>query len=217
MITRFLQKEIEQELENDKILIVLGPRQSGKTTLLKRISEKLEERGEQVHFYNFDRTNDLDFFKSQQKVEAFLKIRSIKQRMYIFIDEVQRMKNAGTFFKYFYDAGVNAKFIFSGSSSVEIKDEFGDALTGRKRVFTLLPLSLAEVAANTLGDEWIYAQAGDPQALEKFSQLVETSLLWGNYPEVSTNALEEQKLKAIGELYESYVQKDIKDLMRVKN
>jgi hypothetical protein len=217
IISRFAEPIIREQLANNKILIITGPRQAGKTTLLNHISEELKASGEQVYFYNFDRVADLDFFKNQQKVEAFLKIRSLKQRMYVFIDEVQRKKDAGNFFKYFYDEGLNVKFVFSGSSSVELTDSFGDALTGRKRMFTLLPLSLLEIARHELEEEWSYARLGEPLALEKLKEIVNRQLIWGSYPEVQVQRGEKAKLNTLGELYESYVQKDVKDLLRVKN
>ncbi len=262
MVNRYLYKKLQSELANDKILLLIGPRQSGKTTLLKLIASELEDIGEEVFFYNFDRTADLDFFSRQQKVEAFLKIRSLKKRLYIFIDEVQRKKNAGTFFKYFYDAGVNVKFIFSGSSSIEITNSFGDALTGRKRVFNLLPLSANEILEYTLAGEYQYAKEGEPLALSKVKESLEDLLIWGGYPEVTSEEMlhggkmlhsgkmgmqgvtgnlrpqasetgsmtsntsnsptnqdpaYNRKLQALGELYESYVQKDVKDLLNVKN
>ncbi len=214
---RNLHSTLTKELENNKILILTGPRQSGKTTLLKQISEELKEQDKQVYYYNFDRIADLEFFKKQQKIEAFLKIRSLKSRLFVFIDEVQRKKNAGTFFKYFYDAGLNVKFIFSGSSSIELTENFGDALTGRKRIFTLLPLSLKEIARGRMGEEADLIELEEPIAMEKFREIVEECLIWGSYPEVAQRKTEEAKMKALGELYESYVQKDVKDLLRVKN
>lgn len=214
---RSVTKNIKQELDSEKIILVTGPRQSGKTTLLQQLSSDLREDKQQVYYYNFDRLADLEFFKNQQKVEAFLKLRSLKQKIYVLIDEVQRKQQAGTFFKYFYDAGINAKFIFSGSSSIELNDSFGDALTGRKRVFTLLPLSIGEIAAVEMGDEYSFAQQGDPMALAKFGEVVTDKLIWGCYPEVVSKQGDASRLRALGELYESYIQKDVKDLLRVKN
>jgi predicted AAA+ superfamily ATPase len=216
-VERALAKEIEAELASNKILIITGPRQAGKTTLLSQFAAASKERGEQSYYYNFDRLADLEFFNKQQKVEAFLRIRSAKQRLLVFVDEVQRKKDAGTFFKYFYDAGVNVKFVFSGSSSVELTDSFGDALTGRKRIFTLLPFSFSELGAARLGEEWQFAEMQEPMAVEKCQELTDELLIWGSYPEVSQKQTETAKLRTLGELYESYVQKDVKDLLRVKN
>jgi len=214
---RTVKPQLLAELANEKIIIVTGPRQSGKTTLLEALAEDLRTKKEQVFYYNFDRFADLDFFKSQQKVEAFLRIRSMKQRLYIFIDEVQRKPQAGTFFKFFYDAGLNVKFIFSGSSSIELTDSFGDALTGRKRLFTLLPLSISEIATAELSEEWGFSQQGDPVALAKLQEIISDKLVWGSYPEVVSKSTSTGRLRALGELYESYIQKDVKDLLRVKN
>jgi len=217
LIQRSLSADLKAELENDKIILITGPRQAGKTTLLNELLKELQDKKQTVFFYNFDRIADLEFFDKQQKIEAFLKIRSIKSRMYILIDEVQRKHNAGNFFKFFYDIGLNVKFIFSGSSSLEFTESFGDALTGRKQVFALLPFSLSEIALSRLGEEFNYAKQGDPLALRSFSEMVDEALIWGTYPEVSKNELTEKKLRALGELYESYVQRDIKDLLKVKN
>lgn len=216
-VDRAIKDQLLEELESDKIIILTGPRQSGKTTLLRALADELKAKNEQVYFYNFDRMADMDFFSKQQKVEAFLNIRSIKSKLYVFIDEVQRKKDAGNFFKYFYDAGLNVKFIFSGSSSVELTDTFGDALTGRKRLFTLFPLSLREIGKSILAEEFEYAEMGEPIAVEKLGVAIEEGMIWGSYPEVYGKKSESAKLRALEELYESYVQKDVKDLLRVKN
>lgn len=206
------------ELDTDKITIITGPRQSGKTTLLEGLRDALTEQNLTVHYYNFDRSADLSFFKDQQKVEAFLKIRSLKSKLFILIDEVQRKKDAGTFFKYFYDDKLNVKFVFSGSSSLELLDNFGDALTGRKRQFTLLPLAVREIGRSRLGkDEFELLEHGEPQAQGQFNAIAEEALVWGGYPEVVVKATEQAKFIALSELYESYVQRDVKDLLRVKN
>ncbi len=237
IVPRAVQKEIEAELENNKILLITGPRQAGKSTLLGLLADKVRKRegqkgstesaagvntgASQVFHYNFDRTADLDFFSKQQKVEAFLSIRSLKSRLYIFIDEVQRKKDAGNFFKYFYDAGLNVKFIFSGSSSIELTDSFGDALTGRKRVFYLYPFGFKEILGiSAPEDPQLFielAEVGEPSVQQKLETILEQTLIWGGYPEVAQKQLENAKLKALSELYESYVQRDVKDLLRVKN
>ncbi len=247
IVPRAVQKEIEAELDNNKILLITGPRQAGKSTLLGLLADKVRKRegqkqvggigskdtltagamadvntaASQVFHYNFDRTADLEFFSKQQKVEAFLSIRSLKSRLYIFIDEVQRKKDAGNFFKYFYDAGLNVKFIFSGSSSIELTDSFGDALTGRKRVFYLYPFGFKEILGiSAPEDPQLFidlAEVGEPSVQQKLETILEQSLIWGGYPEVAQKQLENAKLKALSELYESYVQRDVKDLLRVKN
>lgn len=214
---RTIKEKLEQELANNKIILLTGPRQAGKTTLLNQLATQLKSQGEQVFSYNFDRIADLDFFSKQQKVEAFLKLRSLRSRLYIFIDEVQRKSDAGNFFKYFYDIGLNVKFIFSGSSSIELTDSFGDALTGRKEMFGLLPLSFREIAATQQPEEFDFAIQGEPMALEKIYPTIEEQLIWGSYPEVVASATPEKKLRILSELYESYVQKDVKDLLKVKN
>ena len=64
--------------------------------------------------------------------------------LYLFIDEVQRIEQAGIFLKGIYDSQTDVKFILSGSSSLEIKSKIQESLTGRKRIFKLMPLDFAE-------------------------------------------------------------------------
>src|SRR3989339_389560 len=75
------------------------------------------------------------------KTTLFLQL---KDYFYCFIDEVQRLENAGRFLKGIYDLKLPVKFVVSGSSSLEMKAKISEPLTGRKRIFHLWPFSFSE-------------------------------------------------------------------------
>ena len=119
-IERFLEKKIERYLDMPEMIAVFGPRQVGKTTLLFHLKENLERKGEKVIYFNLDRYDDLTYFSTQK--ELLNKIRfEIGDKGYVFIDEVQRLKEAGRFLKGLYDYRPPYKFIVTGSGSLELK------------------------------------------------------------------------------------------------
>ncbi|MCK4249290.1 MAG: AAA family ATPase, partial [Candidatus Omnitrophica bacterium] len=154
-INRRLCEKILPFLDRDEIVIILGPRQSGKTTLLNWFIQKYQELDiakENIFYLNLDNKllaaqlgEPLDF------AEYFRSLKKQEGRVILMLDEVQRVSDAGLFLKNIYDAFKDDIKIFcSGSSSLEIKAKTKEHLTGRKKNFSLLPLSLKEIAPRNL-------------------------------------------------------------------
>jgi len=146
---RKLFDEIVKEIKTKQIVSISGIRRTGKTTILKQLinhlikSEKNER--ENILFYSFD--------EEQPKVEEIVReyetmigrdIFKSKNRFYIFLDEIQKLKNWQNQIKYFYDNYKNIKFFISGSSSLFIKRHVQESLAGRIYEFVLNPLSFEE-------------------------------------------------------------------------
>src|SRR3989344_2730712 len=94
--------EIAKHLESREITLIVGPRQVGKTTLLSQLREHLIDNGceeSRILTFNLDLVSERQLFENQREFIAFLKERTGKKKLFIFVDEAQRIENAGIFFK----------------------------------------------------------------------------------------------------------------------
>ena len=132
-IKRFLEDKIVKYLGKREILAVIGPRQCGKTTLLKHIFEKLDN----ALFLDFEDRQILELFN--EDIDSFIDL-YIKDHKYVFIDEFQYAREGGKNLKYIYDKE-RTKLIISGSSSSELSIHSIKYLVGRIFVFNLYPFS----------------------------------------------------------------------------
>ena len=129
-------------LENPEISLLVGPRQSGKTTLMLQLIDRLKAEVKKYIYLNLDIERDEAFFISQAKLLEKIRSELGSGPGYVFIDEIQKKENAGIFLKGIYDMGLPYKFIVTGSGSIELKEKIYESLAGRKRVFEIFPLSL---------------------------------------------------------------------------
>lgn len=136
-INRRLFKKIEKHLNKKEITIISGIRQSGKSTILYKIKEKLDEANENTLFFNFDYERDKLFLETQECLLNKIKLEFGTEKGYVFINEIQRKENAGLFLKGIYGRKLPYKFIVSGSGSIELKEKIHESLAGRKRIFEL--------------------------------------------------------------------------------
>ena len=217
MIQRTLFTELKNHLRKKEISFIVGPRQAGKTTLMLLLKKYLEEEGERTVFLNLDVESEKQFFTSQINLIEKIKLELGEKGGFVFIDEIQRKEDAGIFLKGIYDMGLSYKFIISGSGSVELKEKIHESLAGRKRVFELGTLSFEEFVNFKTG--YKYAD----KLLEYFevekdktSQLLDEYLSFGGYPRVVLEELLDEKKKVINEIYQSYIEKDISYLLKIK-
>jgi len=217
MIKRTLLAQLESHLASKEISLIIGPRQAGKTTLMLMLKKLVETRGLPTAYFNLDIEADMRHFFSQEALAHKIALEVGQKHAYVFIDEIQRKENAGLFLKGLYDMQLPCKFIVSGSGSVELKEKIHESLVGRKRIFELNTLSFEEFVGFKTDDR--YADrissylASEP---EKAKHLVEEYLNFGGYPRVvlADNAVEKQR--EVGEIYQSYLEKDIAFLLQVK-
>lgn len=186
MIDRTLSERITKTLFGGKAVIVLGARQTGKTTLLKSITEQQPNR--------MQLNCDEPIVRTQLQDANLSDLRNIiGDTRLLFIDEAQRVKNIGLTLKLITDNFKEVQLLVSGSSALDLASEFKESLAGRKRDYTLYPVSWQEFSAH----------AGFLQAK---SQL-ESRILYGMYPEVITTPGDEEEL--LYELIDSYLYKDL--------
>jgi len=195
-IYRLQQKNLEIYLKKEKIIILYGARQVGKTTLIKKIIENFQGKS---FYYNGDLYNTRQFF-DYKNTEGL--IQKLKKLDLIVIDEAQRIKNIGLILKILYDKNLNLKIIATGSSSFDLSNTIKESLTGRKYEFNLYPLFLLETT-----------KLHDPSSLEKN---INHALRFGQYPEIFITETEEEKQKKLEELTGSYLFKDIFEYQEIK-
>lgn len=195
-------------------MLLVGPRQAGKTFLMRWLEKSLKEKNAQTLFFNLDLEEDRRFFVSQADLMRKIQLEFGKNKGYVFIDEIQRKENAGLFLKGIYDADLPFKLIVSGSGSLELKEKIHESLAGRKRVFEIAPISFWEFVDFKTNYQY-------SEKLEDFFQiettktknLLEEYLVFGGYPKVVLAENEADKRAEIGEIYQSYLERDIKDIL----
>src|SRR3989344_4228149 len=202
MLQRAVEKEINQYLQdrNNKILFIWGPRRSGKTTLLKKISAE-----HNVPVFNFDLLSDRVFFVPKKEILAKL----VKEQNLILIDEVQNYPESTIPLKILHDE-FNVKVIATGSSELRKKSQNFDTLTGRFNEIYCLPLNIEEIIINQ-----------SPKEYEKnaFVQNISGQIqIFGSYPEVFTLKKDDTvKTDILENIVDTFVVKDIVNIYQLKN
>lgn len=187
MINRLLEKLLAKKMADKKAVILLGPRQAGKTTLITQFTQTGKEK---PLIWNGDEADIRTMLESS--TSAKLK-NLIGGHKLLIIDEAQRIKNIGLCIKLIVDNIPGVKIIATGSSAFELANKINEPLTGRKWEYQLYPLSYAEMVQ----------YHGEPD--EK--RLLEQRLVYGYYPEVVTSPGSEKEL--LKQIADSYLYKDI--------
>ena len=120
---RSILSQIENWLPEPEILVLTGPRQSGKTTILFKLIENLLKQNfpiDSLFFFNCDNFEIQSLFENVSNFLPFINQLNPPAHALIFIDEIQRISNPGIFLKQIFDLKMNSKIIVSGSSSLEI-------------------------------------------------------------------------------------------------
>jgi len=222
-IKRELENRLKKVLPKKEVISIVGPRQTGKTTLLKRIKEKLDKKEQNVQFITFEKRADLDLF---EEVEDFKRYYQDKDA--ILIDEFQYAENGGQKLKYLYDT-TDIKFIVTGSSSLDLVHKTGKYMVGRMFSFNLYPFSFREFLRykdKNLLDMLTKnfenpLKSFNPQKSfgksinQKLENLLEEYLIYGGYPRVVTGKEKEEKELVLESNLENYLQKEIKDLLNL--
>jgi len=192
MIKRIIQGFIEKDFFTGKAIIVLGPRQVGKTTLIKEI---LKEKK-----YLFLNADDGTVRRLLNAPDTFQLKQIIGNETILFIDEAQRLEQVGLTLKLITDQFKKVQLIVSGSSALEISNQTNEPLTGRKWEYLLYPISWEEFESS-LG------------FVESEKQL-EHRLVYGMYPDVINHPGKEKEV--LQQLANSYLYKDILSLANIR-
>lgn len=215
-IERQIYNDLRKHLKKREITVLIGPRQSGKTVLMKKLKKELEAKQELVLYFNLDIVSDRQILENQTEFITFLKNKTGLKKSFIVIDEVQRLENPGLFLKGIYDLELPYKLLVSGSSALEIKSKISEALTGRKKIFYLTPLSFEEFS-HFKNPDLSSLKSVKKAFYQQYSLLLDEYLRFGGYPEVVLQKTEREKIEILEEIYSSYLEKDIKGYFEVKN
>lgn len=182
IIHRKLEKLLNTWMFKGKALLLIGPRQVGKTTLLQGLAHKMPD---QCLWLNAD-LPDVRALLQNPTLQGLQNM--IGSYKILIIDEVQRLPNAGLLLKIIVDNFKEVQCIATGSSSLEISETIFEPLTGRNIQFNLYPFSLAELYPRSTSFE--------------LKQNLEFHLIYGLYPEISTQRdLAETLLQNISDQY----------------
>ncbi len=196
MITR-IYKNLEKYFWKGRVLILYGPRRTGKTTLLKHFLESSNkpyklDTGENIKLQNLFSSRDMEQI-----------LRYAEGYDIIAIDEAQNIPHIGAGLKILIDNLPEKTIIATGSSSFELSQYIWEPLTGRKKTLTLYPCSQQELLS-------IYNKYELQEHLEEF-------LIYWSYPEVIMSSSFAKKKEILTELVESYLLKDVLALEKIKS
>jgi len=183
---------------------------------LRSIADQLIQNGATCLFFNLDIDTDAQHFTSQQRFIERVEALSAGKRAYVFIDEVQRIENAGLFLKGIYDRLLPHKWIATGSGSLELKEKIAESLAGRKRNFLLFPISAGEFLSYRLSTNLSQSVAQIRTDIFAEERLLIEYLQYGGYPKVLTAADNQEKRKVLAEIFQSYVERDLQLLLRLE-
>jgi len=191
-VERILKNTLIDQFNSGKAIVLIGPRQVGKSTLIGDILR-------QKDFLFLDG----DDFSVQQQLsqpnKAYL-LRLIGDKKIVFIDEAQRIKNIGITSKIIIDQFKDVQLILSGSSAFELNNEINEPLTGRKWEYNMYPISFEELET-TIG----FSDA---------TKQLEERIIFGMYPDVLNQRGQEREV--LENLINSYLYKDILILSGIK-
>jgi len=197
LIERALKSELKETLaKTSKIVLIFGPRQAGKTTLVKEVlaslpGKKLEINADELRYVDTLSSRNLDRLK--QLVSGY---------DLLFLDEAQRVPEIGINLKLLHDHLPELRIIATGSSSLDLASKVREPLTGRTRTYQLMPLAISELAHHFNRYE--------------LNAKLEDLLLFGGYPEVFSLESKQDKMEYLREMTLSYLFKDILEVGAIK-
>jgi predicted AAA+ superfamily ATPase len=192
MINRDLTDVIQKKLHKGKVIVIIGPRQVGKTTMINALL-----KNKAYLFLDGDDQSVSDLLSSSNTEQLKSIIGDYK---YVFIDEVQRIPNIGLKLKIMVDQIKDVQVIVSGSSAFDINNITQEPLTGRKFEYQMFPVSWSEYEKSV--------------GFVKAHQQLELRMLYGMYPDVINNFANEYEI--LKNLVSSYLYKDILALAGIR-
>lgn len=193
MIPRIVENLIYEKLFKGKVIVLMGARQTGKTTLLKHL---VSQAGTHLWLNGEEYSIQQRFLQTDAKLLRAL----LGNHNLVVIDEAQKIKNIGLALKILVDIYPEIQVIATGSSSFDLANKTNEPLTGRKFEYQLFPVSTQELCNN--------------HGVLSESTLLKHRLVFGYYPEIITHLGEEEMLLQL--LANSYLYKDVLMLENIK-
>lgn len=193
MIRRLLEQKIRERLFKGKAIILTGPRQTGKTTLLRQIFDEMRD----VLWLDGDDTETRILL---EEVSIAKWSRIIKNAQVVVVDEAQRVRDIGIKLKLVTDHFPGVQLVASGSSALELANQINEPLTGRKWHYQLFPLSYEELETH--------------HGFVAENRLLPDRLVYGSYPDVVSHP--EEARDTLNQLADSFLYKDVLMWERIK-
>jgi len=209
-IGRVLESKIKKYLKRKEIIAIVGARQCGKTTLMKKVFHEQKN----ARFISFDDQKILRAFN--EDIDYFVK-NFVEGSDFLFIDEFQCAKDGGKKLKYIYDSQ-NVKLFISGSSAAELSIQSLKYLVGRIFVLTLYPLSFEEFLKHKnakLHDLVREQKKLSGLVVESINRLYEEFLVFGGYPAVVLAKGREEKIEILRNIYNTYLLREVREILQI--
>jgi hypothetical protein len=195
---RFLYDTLrERLLTDDRIVMILGSRQVGKTTLCQKL---LSESGLRTKQFSGDEVRDADLWASGDLPRLASALAGYDL---VLLDEAQRIPEVGLSLKLVHDAKLGPKYLVTGSSSLELAGQTREPLTGRTWTYQLFPIAVLELAQGTNAYE--------------LEPLVREALVLGSHPALYSLSNRDDKIAHLRELTDAYLYKDVLELTGIRN
>lgn len=215
MIVRELYKKIEPFFNSPEAIIITGMRRVGKTTLIRYIFEGTAS--ENKIFIDLENPLNRKYFEEEnyEKILDHLRFLGIRTdlKAYVFLDEIQFVKNLPSVIKYLIDR-YNIKFFLTGSASFYLKNLFSESLSGRKYVFELFPLSFREFII--MKDVKLRLPEYNSQitvpVFNELNRYYDEYLLYGGFPGVVAKESVKEKAMVLDDIFSSYFQMEVLQL-----
>ncbi|MFQ5583989.1 MAG: ATP-binding protein [Calditrichia bacterium] len=212
IIERELYKKIEPLLESPEAIVITGMHRVGKTTLLQYIYNQV--KSDNKLFIDLENpANQLLFNETNyERISDNLKLFGLdpNKKSYVFLDEIQLVKNIPAAVKYLMDH-YQIKFFMSGSASFYLKNLFSESLAGRKYLFELFPLSFGEflrLKSSPLKIESLPSEI-TPAVFEQIDHYYSEYLQFGAFPGVVQKENIREKKLMIEDIFTSYFQQEV--------
>lgn len=199
IIKRQAYNIISEKLQENKVILLYGPRRVGKTTLLKEIVRNMEDK-EKIKFVN----GETAIIQEELSSQSIFKLKEfIGDATLLIVDEAQKIPNIGLNLKIIVDSIPGIKVIASGSASFSLAEKVGEPLTGRKKTVNLYPVSANELIS--------------AEDLTSYKEMRDNHIIFGGYPELFNLKTIKEKQEYLRELVDSCLFRDMLEMEQVKN
>ncbi|MCP5052947.1 MAG: ATP-binding protein [bacterium] len=227
-IERKLFKRLMASTESRKTVVIIGPRQSGKTTLLKMIRDLVLEQGHKNLFLDIDLFSDFEKIATYENIINTLKLHGFKEGgqepFYLFLDEFQRYEDLSIILKNLYDHQENLKVYATGSSSLTVKQAIQESLAGRKLLYNLYPLDFEEFLEfhDDPGAVELYRNSAALEGknlspiVDQLTKYLQEFMVFGGYPEVVLTRNPKEKQEVLRSIFDLYVKKELVEYLKIE-
>jgi len=197
LIKRYLEPQVACDFDKGKLILILGPRQAGKTTLVKQFRNF---NGQKTVYYNCDLDQDRNLLKENNIAPLR---NAVAPYELIIIDEAQRLPEPGLTLKILIDNFPEKNFLVTGSLSLSLVGKVRESMTGRYLPHIMLPISYAELG-NHIGRQEVISRLSD-------------LLIYGSYPNIVTMENVHERMTLLGTIVSNYLLSDLLQSTDIRN